>query len=344
MGDRSLHLIGSYPAPSTAEAMREMLDLAGPHLRYLPDGEVGERRNWIVHIIQSFRTHPDLELVKDGTFEDYDSMPRFRVRRGHRLTGSSLDLGHVTAANQARPIFDDLRKSHDRPDVTFQVGLPGDFDLALFALGPAPALRHRRAFTDALVGEITDLRRTFGDDAVIQLEIPAEQVFVLSSPAPLRSAVAAIVAPGVTRLAERAPEGTSFGLHLCLGDLGHKSLARPEDAAAMVVLANALARRWPAGRRLAYVHIPLAPGDVPPSTDPAFYAPLRDLRLPPGTRLVAGFLHEKISDDEARSILTAIEQVVGTTVDVAASCGLGRRDRETARRTVEQGVVLCAAQ
>lgn len=342
MADRTLQFIGSYPASSTEAAMREMVELAGSHLRYLPDGEVGERRNWIVHIVEGLRAHPDLELVREGRFENYDDVPRFRVRRGRRFTGASLDLGHVAAAKEAKPVFDSLRRSTGRPDLIFQAGLPGDLDLALFSFGPAQAFRRRRPFADALVEEISQIRAVFGDDVVFQLEVPVEQVFVTSAPAPARPALAAFLARGLVRLAARAPEGTRFGVHLCLGDLGHKSLARPKDADPTVVLANAVARAWPAGRPLAYVHLPLASGDVPPSTDPAFYAPLHKLRLSPGTRVVAGFLHEALSDEQARSILEAIERAVGTTVDVAASCGLARRGVDAARRTVQQGVVLCA--
>src|SRR6202012_6061720 len=83
-----------------------------------------------------------------------------------------------------------------------------------------------------------------------------------------------------------------FGLHLCLGDMSHHALGRVTDASPLVMLANAIAVRWPAGRPLRYVHAPLAAADDPPVTDPAFYAPLADLELDPGVRFVAGFAHE----------------------------------------------------
>jgi hypothetical protein len=341
MDGRRLHVIGSYPAATAEEAMREMLDRASAHLAYLPDGETGERKDWIVHIINGLRDHPDLEVRRDGDWSDYDSQLNYKVRRGHRLRGESLDFGHAAAHAASRPVFDALRAEHGRPDLAFQVGIPGDLDMAMFTLGPTGPLTHRRPFGDAAVAEITRIHAAAGDDVLFQLEVPAEQVFVAMAPAPLRPAVARFTGAGVAALARRAPHGARFGLHLCLGDLGHKALARTGDASPMVVLANAIARRWPAGRRLEFVHAPLAAGDEPPSLDPAFYAPLSGLRLPVGTRFVAGILHEGRSTEELRGVLDAIDAAVGHPVDVAASCGYGRRSREDARTTLDQGVALC---
>ena len=54
------------------------------------------RRNWVIGMIDRFRTHPDLRLVKDGDWSDYDKTPRFAVAPGHRLYGAALDLGIAT--------------------------------------------------------------------------------------------------------------------------------------------------------------------------------------------------------------------------------------------------------
>lgn len=342
MSGRRIHAIGSYPAPTAQEAMRELLERAGPHLAYLPDGETGERRNWIVHIIEGLRDHPDLAVRREGGWTTYDDQLNYKVRRGHRLSGDGLDFGHTAAHAAARPVFEALRAELGRPDLTFQVGIPGDLDMAMFTLGPTGPFTHRRPFTDAAVREITRIHAQAGSDVLFQLEVPAEQVFVAMAPGPLRRAVARWAGSGVAALARRAPEGARFGIHLCLGDLAHKALTRVGDASPLVALANAVARNWPAGRPLEYVHAPLAAGDEPPSLDDAFYAPLSGLRMPVGTRFVAGLLHEGRSTDELRGVLAVVDRAVGHPVDVAAACGYGRRSREDALRTLEQGVALCA--
>src|SRR3954468_23462932 len=90
---RGTHLVGSLPAPGPAEAMAQALATVGGGLRSPPDGETGERHHWIIHIIEGLRSHPDLEVVKDGDWSDYDRTPVFRVKRGRSLSG--LDFGHA---------------------------------------------------------------------------------------------------------------------------------------------------------------------------------------------------------------------------------------------------------
>ena len=59
-----------------------------------------------------------------------------------------------------------------------------------------------------------------------------------------------------------------------------------------------------------------------------FYAPLTDLALPAETRFIAGFLHESLDTAAHRELLGRIERLTGREVDVAAACGLGRRDTD----------------
>src|SRR3546814_786973 len=77
---RFAHLVGSIPASDGAAAMKLAKDELGSHLRWLPDGETGDRQDWVASIIDGLRTHPDLELSKEGDWSDYDSTPRFRIR------------------------------------------------------------------------------------------------------------------------------------------------------------------------------------------------------------------------------------------------------------------------
>ena len=77
------------------------LDILGPHLQTLPDGETGARRNWVISIIDGLQTHPDLELRKPGDWSDYDKTPVLRIRKGRTLYGANLDFGHVDAAVRA---------------------------------------------------------------------------------------------------------------------------------------------------------------------------------------------------------------------------------------------------
>lgn len=338
---RSAHLVGSIPFATPDEAMTVSLDRLGPYLRTLPDGETGERRNWIVHIIESLRDHPDLELRREGDWSGYERTVTFGVRRGRRLDGRTLDLGHVAAFADSYPRFLQLRQQRGRPDLAFQVGIPGDLDMALFVLGSTGPLLHRLPFTVATLREIHAIHARAGDDVVFQLEVPAELVAVARAPRPLQPLAAAYLARGIAALARRSPTHARFGVHLCVGDLNHEALARMRDVRPLVLLANAVVRRWPQRRRLEYVHAPFAAGDHPPPLDPDFYAPLVDLALPADVRFVAGMVHEQRTVEEQVDVLDRIERLVGRTVDVATACGLGRREPGPAMATMEQAATLC---
>lgn len=341
MPERHAHLVGSIPATDAGAAMRLAMEKLGPWLRTLPDGETGERRNWIIHLMESLRAHPDLELARSGDWSDYDRTPRLRVRRGHRLYGATLDFGHVDAAQGSFPLFQEVRANASH-DLAFQVGVPGDFDLAMFTLGPVGALRRRRAFTEATVQEVQRIHALLGDDVVFQIEVPAELVLLARAPRRAQPALAAVLGREIVALAAGAPPTARFGVHLCLGDMNNKAFGRMRDASPVVELGNAIVRRWPPGRTLEYLHAPLAAGADPAPVEASFYQPLGRLRMPPTVRFIAGFAHEARSLGEQRQIRSVIEDRVGHPVDVAAACGLGRRTEQAAVANMEQTAALCA--
>lgn len=317
-------LVGSIPGTDAADAMRLAVDRLGPDLDFMPDGETGERRDWIKSMLDGFREHPRFETVRDGDWSDYDTTPRFRVRPGERLYGAALDLGIVAAARASLPVFRELR-----PAATFQVGIPGALDLAMFTFGPAGMMRHAGVFAEALSLTMHEVHALAGGEVLFQIEIPAEMILLARSPRPARKALARLLADRVAALALGAPAGARFGVHLCLGDLNHRALGRLGDAGPLVQLANALAARWPSTRPLHYVHAPLAAAVAPPVDDPAFYRPLSGLRLG-GARFVAGYAHERQDLATQLRIRGYVEDAVGGATDVSTSCGLGRRNRADA--------------
>ncbi|MEV4380794.1 hypothetical protein [Streptosporangium sp. NPDC049644] len=336
MAGRKALLVGTLPGETAEEAMRGALERLGPHLRQLPDGETGDRRIWVVGLIMSLLGHPDLEVAREGDWSDYKHQRNYRVRRGHRLRGDGLDLGYLRWYEINRPVFDKLVEG----DLAFQVGVPGDLDMTMFTLGPTRIAGNRQPFREATVRDIAAIHAKSPSDVVFQLEVPVETVFVAKA-GPLGGVAAARLAAGLHRTVRDAPTGTRFGIHLCLGDLGHKALSRLSSTRPLVRLANAIADGWPSGRTLEYVHAPLAAGDEPPVTATHFYQPLTGLRLPSTTRFVAGFLHENRTVDDQRRLLNTIEKAVGGTVDVAAACGLGRRSDTAAYATMDQARALC---
>lgn len=327
---RTVHLVGTIPAKDTRDALGLVVDLVGDRLGdHVPDGETGDRSNWINRLIESLRRHPDLELKRDGNWASYTDTPAFRVKRGHRF--QSVDLDYYQAFDQSWPEFERVRRELDREDLSFQVGIPGPIDVAFAAFGfnPVGGLRHSRPFEEATVDHIRRIHDRAGDDVVFQLEIPIEVELAIRlrflGPIGLRW-----LAKRILRPVREAPEGSRWGFHLCVGDLNHRSFSRLKDASIPVRLANAVVAAFPAGRTLEFVHMPFAHAVEPPTTEESFYEPLRKLQLGDGVRFVAGFVHEGLDLDSLRSIRETIERSVGRRVDVAAACGLGRRDLEHA--------------
>jgi hypothetical protein len=342
MSSRGVHFVGSFPAESTGAAMRAMLDSSGPLLRTLPTGETRRYEFYIRPILEDLATRGALEVEKPGEWLSTRDRTRYRVPRGVKPNGGMMDLGYGREATEAMPIFTALREAHGLLDLTLQIGMPTDLTLTFIALGPNGVRSHRQAFADATTREITAIRRSAGDGVVIQLEATAELV-LLAKTQPLHRFVERAMGfgRGITALAAAAPEGTRFGLHLCLGSLRNKAGATLRDVRPFVDLANSVVRQWPPGRTLEYVHAPFAAGDIPPTTTAGFYAPLADLSLSEGTRFYAGLVHESPTEVEQRKTLQSIEKALGRRVDgVACACGLGRRPRDVADALMARAALL----
>jgi hypothetical protein len=69
--------------------------------------------------------------------------------------------------------------------------------------------------------------------------------------------------------------------------------------------------------------------------DPDYYAPLSKLGIPASVRFIGGFVHEARTISDLVKVRDQIEHNLGRRIDVAASCGLGRRDRPAARKNLE---------
>jgi hypothetical protein len=338
---RRVHLVGTIPVDTTHDALRLVIDTVGDRVtNWLPDGETGSRRNWIGRLVENLRSHDDLELASEGDWSDYESTPRFRVKRGHAF--DSVELDYFEHFESSWPEFQKVRSDLGRPDLSFQIGIPGPLDVAFAAFGFSPLAGFRNAgpFETATVREIERIDEVAGDEVVYQLEIPIEVEVTTRIPSPVRTPGVRWLARRILRVVTKSPEGTRWGFHLCVGDMNNEAFSRLSDAGPAVQLANALLAQFPPRHKLEFLHMPLAHGAIPPTTDPAFYEPLGDLELPADVRFIAGFGHERQSLEEQLEVRGIIEDLIGRPVDVASSCGLGRRDVESATANLTQSRLL----
>ena len=86
---RNIHLVGSVPLANAAAVFETVSAALGPRIKRLPDGETGERGDWITWLEPAFANNP--AFVKSGEFfrvhasgtgrERYALKPGFRARR-----------------------------------------------------------------------------------------------------------------------------------------------------------------------------------------------------------------------------------------------------------------------
>ena len=75
--DGDVMLVGSMPYPDAETALSKAGRALSGHARFLPDGEVGERKNWVGMLpVLVFTSHPDLEETLAPPTEELEQPDR----------------------------------------------------------------------------------------------------------------------------------------------------------------------------------------------------------------------------------------------------------------------------
>lgn len=347
MTKRMSTLIGSMPFADERDAMTKALDALGDSLYALPDGEIGERTDanksgkrsaWIVSVFERCLEDPDtFEVVRDmkrneaGLPADYEHVPRFKPKYPPGQLTDYLNLGYHEYYTESYPIFKELRAERNLDHVKFQVGIPSPMGLTMLMLSIPNVLRYTNDFSNRLAYEINQIMKEAGDDVIFQIELVTEVVLAHRLP----SLAMGMLLRSTFDLLSKIDAGAKIGFHLCVGDLNNKKMTEAETLDKLVLMANTLIKGFPSKLELLYMHFPLAEAADPPTMDAAYYAPLKDVKMPGDAKLIAGFVHEKRTVEELRQIRDAIEGHVGHEVGVACSCGLGRRSSDVALQLLD---------
>jgi hypothetical protein len=289
--------------------------------------------NWIIRYLQSRAELPAFEVVKHGNSSSYSDMPRYRVRRGHRLTTEDVALGRPGELDVAVKAWRELGTGYGQLPPA-QVSVPSPLDLALFTVGAARALRTYPVFERMITSEVVDIARRHDQNVVFQLESPAVLHLMHRTPVAAQPAAARLLARQLARIITSAPHTARWTLHLCYGDLGHKALVTPRGLRPAVLVINALAAFLLAAERpIPAVHIPMAFGDQPPPATASAYLALRDLSR--GIPVIAGCVDERHPDLSARALRHTENALDQRVAGVAAACGYGRRTPTEAQLNLE---------
>ena len=326
--ENAVHLNGSVPLENAEAVFRAASAALGERLARIPDGETGERTNWIVWQAQVFQASGDFTAEEDTT--RYDGTPKFRLRDpgGPVRFGP---LGYAAAALASYETFARLKQEGVvGARVRFQVSLPTPVAVVAGFVAESDRAASEKPYAEALDAELQQILDAIpAEELSLQWDVAVEfgmlenAVFAPWWDEPLAGILDRLVALG-----DRIPEEVGLGYHLCYGDAGHQHFVQPQDTSLLVEVAQGLSDRLV--RRLDYVHMPV-PRD---RGDAAYFAPLAGLSLPPETRLFLGLVHMTDGEDGAAARLAAARESA-PAFGVATECGFGRRSPESVGELLE---------
>jgi hypothetical protein len=328
---KDLLLVGSIPCDTVEEVFRSWGKAFGPSLKFMPDGEVGDRLHWIDgQAFRVFNGHPDIETVKrpapDNGAERWkprnlDDQWMFKVKPGVKRVGFAdrgWRLGYARDAINSYFVFKTLKKEGVLPqDLRFMVALPTpESATSIFFRDPAQWDSIKPAYEDMMLAEVaTMVKKIPPADLVIQWDAAVETVdieFGMPWLGPITDARFKRYVNQFARLTEPIPNEVAVGYHACFGTLGGWPMVQPSTLANSVRFLNEAVAA--AKRKVDFVHLPTLN-----RTGAEYMAPLADLRVG-GAEVYLGLIHNMESFkqrlDNARSYL----QQFG----IAAPCGFGR--------------------
>ena len=329
---RDVHLVGSMPGANAAEVFERVSAALGQRLQRIPDGETGERQDWIVWLERVFADSPALEQSDEVFRLHATATPRIRYRLRPGRTAADVTFDNLFYADIAERSYQDfarLKRAGKIPaHCRFQVDLVPAHSVIWLFLTDSLHAPVDPIYNTALKREIDKIaaRLPHGEIA-IQFDV-ASAVFArlerndASSYGRDKAATLATFSNILIDLGNHVPRDIELMFHFCYGDSNHRHVVEPTDMSDMVAMANRLGQGM--GRSIELIHMP-----VPRNrTDDAYFAPLKGLKLKPGTKLCLGLVHHTDGVEGTRRRLAAAERVV-EDFSIATECGFGRRRPET---------------
>ncbi|MGP3706951.1 hypothetical protein [Gordonia paraffinivorans] len=320
----NFYLTGSINVPDVDAAFALVGENLQPNVLRVPDGEPGDRANWVLTQRDLFLDNPTLDVVGD----------RARVRPGVAVEFGDVDYHSVAAASYQR--FVEARRTGVLlPESRFLVSIPTPFNAVNSFVEFDSQVEVALAYEQALRRSVEELFSLVpASDLAVQWDLPTELATVegwFPNPYPGNEAIFAATA----RLASWIPDEAELTFHLCYGDSNFgaspfmgdppdaEAAARggrhilPRDASAIVTVANGLSRH--VGRRIDAIHA----ATVATWNRRAHWQPLQNLAVEPSTEIFLGLLHAEDGAEGARD-RAAIASEFLPGFGISTECGLGR--------------------
>jgi hypothetical protein len=310
----------------------------GDHVRRIPDGETGDRQQWVQFQLGVLGSRAEFEMITNEAPGWENLPPTLKLRSG--VSPEDVDfsrLGYARFARESFALFARLQaQATIPPQVRFQVSMPTPLAnaTAWMQFDPEfPVLFER--YTEAMLAEIDELLKEIPHDRLaIQWDVCFE-VLMFEGWMPMPAGIdRQTIGEHLVRISRAIPVDVQLGYHFCFGDFGHVHMREPEDTGRVVELIDSFIAR--VDRPVNWVHIP-----VPiERDDDGYFQPLRELNLPDQPELYLGLVHYRDGVDGARRRIATAQRHVAA-FGVATECGMGRRPPErggaedTLRRLLE---------
>jgi hypothetical protein len=203
--------------------------------------------------------------------------------------------------------------------VKFQISIPTPIAPTYNNMVPSDRQKLLAALVPHFIGEVAKIAKALPNDRIaiqwdVCQEVLAWENYYDKGPVDFRTETIDVL----TRIGDAVPAGIELGYHLCYGSPADEHLVQPKDMGIMVEMTNAIV----AGvkRPIQFFHMP-----VPKNrSDDAYFAPLADLKLRPGTALYLGLIHHDDAKGDAARLAAARRHA---RVDgVGTECGMARGD------------------
>ena len=332
MSGYDIHLVGSIPLRNATEVFETVSAALGPRLLRIPEGETGERAEWMGWIDRDFQSHPDLEPT-DETFRPHAagrSTIRYRLKPSAQAELISFDnLRHASFAIESYDLFVHLKKtgkilSHCR----YQFAMAHPISVTNhYAVGSAQDAIER-AYERGLVRQITKMLAVIPPkDLAIQWDLGSTVFAPLQLGTPTRHGATKqemldTICASCVRIGNAVPAEADLLYHLCYGNSGHRHAIEPIDMRDMVELASQLSAAI--ARPIQLFHMPV-PRD---RDDDRYFEPLAGLTMQPQSRVSLGLIHMTDGKPGAERRLTVAQRYLADFL-IATECGFGRRPPES---------------
>ena len=336
---REVYFVGSVPFyADSSEVFSAISKAVGPALRWLPDGETGPRRAWLPWLEPIFSEHGQFEPTEKHYRRIYETKgnPQYRVKPG--IAPQDVRFHNLPFARIAIDSYRDFASLKQAgiipPRVRFQVCLAGVNSVIRRFVVEEQRQEIARKYEEGVFAEIDKMSIAIpNDELAIQWDVASAVFQYIEAGTPsahgnTREEMLETFSGWHARLGDAVPEGVDLLYHLCYGDHNHRHSVEPQSSRWLVEFANRLSAKIE--RPIQAIHMP-----VPRNRDDdAYFEPLSDLKLQPGTRLVLGLVHYTDGVEGTRRRIRAAEKYARDFM-IATECGLGRREPNTIPRLLE---------